>query len=292
MFKTQQIVSGIRSVLQRDNQALTDDMHRLADEYVEACRSVNDRLRFCGAYLAQGLRGEALQVAETSPALLDEVSVLDFPELEHWQELCDDYMLPYEWLLMDVAEELNHAYNGFETLDRLLRNYRRSNLMESPLNQRLAHLRKLAAFDRDAEHWYEDLAEFESVRLREIDDEMRQAARGGDLEHLLCLKEEVRMETWVAPVPARLVRNVDQAVERVRGHQPEGKQHRTHLLARITNALEAAIRSGDLSRTESVARQWHQVAGLSGLPADAPTRARGRRLLSEMREPVSSNSSV
>lgn len=292
MFNTRRVVSEIRSAVQRDNQALTETLRQLSDDYLDACRSANARLRFCGEYLARGLRGEAIQLAEAAPPLLDEVSLLDFPELEKWREICDDYGLPYESLLMDVTDEINKAYEGFEDLDRLLHNYRLSNLMESPLNQRLAHLRKLAVADPDAEHWFADLAEFEAVRLREMETALKRSVRRSALEPLLCLLEEVRMETWTTPVPNKLVQAIDRAVEETRALQPEGKQHRDHLLARITNALESAIRSGNVSRSRTLARRWQEVAGRSRLPSDAPTRSRGRQLLSELREPAVTEPSV
>src|SRR5713226_10194189 len=107
MVDYQRVVDEIRSFLQSNDQALTDSLKALAVEYAGACQEVNQRLRRCADFLHQGLRSEAIQLAQAEPALLDQVAVLDFPERAQWEDLSLTYSLPSPPKLhLEAAEAL------------------------------------------------------------------------------------------------------------------------------------------------------------------------------------------
>ena len=75
----------VRAVERPDARAALLD--NLASRYSEACTEVNQRLGNCQRLLQQGLRSEAIQLADSEPKLLDASTAVDFPERSTWDEL-------------------------------------------------------------------------------------------------------------------------------------------------------------------------------------------------------------
>src|SRR4051812_21014354 len=88
------VVDQIRAFVQATDQTRTASLDGLALAYAEACVEVSHRLTRCHRLLQQGLRSEALQLAEIEPRLLDTIATLDFPERTAWDELVQMYGLP------------------------------------------------------------------------------------------------------------------------------------------------------------------------------------------------------
>src|SRR5271155_648424 len=66
----------------------------LAAEYARICQEANQRLDSCAAMISQGSEYQALQLAETEPALLDLIGTLSFAEMREWSEFCSAQGLP------------------------------------------------------------------------------------------------------------------------------------------------------------------------------------------------------
>jgi hypothetical protein len=161
--------------------------------------------------LNQGLRSEAVHLADIAPNLLDLVGLLDFPELGEWHALVTEYSLPKpEPLLFDVAGSLNEAYGLQEPVQRLLDQHRLHALARSPLSQRLKILRSLYETDHTSGHWEEDVRGMERVRFREIEAESRAAASKSDVDRLKVLYSELTNSQWLETVPANLLRDLKQ----------------------------------------------------------------------------------
>ena len=80
MLDYQRIVDDVRSSMFSNSMEGVDFLRGAAADYSVACDEINERLRRCGALLRQGLRSEAIHLAEIEPNLLDVVATLDFPE--------------------------------------------------------------------------------------------------------------------------------------------------------------------------------------------------------------------
>ena len=119
MADTQRIVDEVRFRLQSGDCELDDELKRLAGEYAGLCHVVNTRLRRCGDFLKQGLRAEAIQLADAEPNLLESFATVDFSERAEWDEIAALYQLPAaEPLLSDVAQDLNEAYTLQQPLEK------------------------------------------------------------------------------------------------------------------------------------------------------------------------------
>ena len=211
MTELRRTIDEIRFVLQDDAFAITDQLMQCIADYSLQCHDANVRLRKCEEFLNQGLRSEALHLAELSPDLLDLVALLDFPERSQWVNLLVGYSLPKpEPLLLGVAGFLNEAYAIQQPLERLLDQHRVHALARSPLTQRLSLLRSIAEIDTASGHWESDIRAMERARFREIETESRLAIAAGEVESLKGLVGELNSRVWLETVPADLMRNVKQ----------------------------------------------------------------------------------
>src|SRR3954466_97661 len=111
MADYQRVVELLRDIRSGPLQTVTDEIQQAAAEYARLCVEANERLRRCSTYLQQGLRTEAIHVAEESPNLLDLVASLDLPEPQMWAEFCANNGLAVPPpLQIDRAGQLNDAY--------------------------------------------------------------------------------------------------------------------------------------------------------------------------------------
>ena len=132
--------------------------------------------------LQQGLRGEAINLADASPNLLDLVAALDLPDAEGWAELCQRSDLPVPPpLQIERAQQLNDAYGQDQPLEELFATHRRLALCQAPLSKRLGVMRQIARADASP-FWDKDLRTFEAARFKELRVGFAAAARDRDAE--------------------------------------------------------------------------------------------------------------
>ncbi|MEZ6065982.1 MAG: hypothetical protein R3B90_09795 [Planctomycetaceae bacterium] len=263
MADFQRVVEEIRSFLQGSDQTLRDPIPEYAGSYAEAVREANDRLRRCKEFLNQNLRSEAIQVAESAPNLVDMVAVLDFPELGEWEEFCADHALtPPPKLQLLVAEDLNEAYAAEEPLREHLKQLRFLALTRAPLAQRIKVMRELAVLDPESHFWKDDLVVFEAARLKEFEQEARDAAARGDAQRLKELALELKSDQWVRPPSAELVDKVKKAYSKI--SRSVGRERVESLAPQL---IESAT-SGDIDRARRLRDEWGQAVKEARLTPD------------------------
>ena len=267
MSDLQQTVDELRFILQSDGESFlmgiepTEEFRQLVAAYAPHCKDCNRRLRKCDDALKQGLRSEALHLADASPNLLEVVATLDFPEREQLIEICSAHaMSKPEPLMLDVAGALNEAYALHEPLTALLDQHRLLALARSPLPQRLNVLRSLAEFDSTSPHWETDVREMERARFAEIDSTCRVASARGEVGVLKSLLGELTATTWRESPPANLLRDL-----KVRGNQVvrTGARQRLEDLA---PQLYQAMSSLDLATARTLRDEWLEAIKSAQLP--------------------------
>ncbi len=242
MTELRRTIDEIRFLLQDEAFAITDQLMQCIADYSLQCHDANVRLRKCEEFLNQGLRSEALHLAEISPNLLDTVAMLDFPEREQWVNLLAGYSLPKpEPLLLGVASILNEAYAVQQPLQRLLDQHRLHALARSPLVQRLSVLRAISEIDTASGHWDGDIRAMERARFREIESESRVAIAAGEVDSLKELVGELNSRAWLESVPADLLRNLKQKG----GHVVRGQaREQLEMLVETLHDAQAALNLG------------------------------------------------
>ena len=267
MSDLQQTVDELRFILQSDGESFllgiepTEEFRQLVTAYAPHCKDCNRRLRKCDDALKQGLRSEALHLADASPNLLEVVAILDFPERDQLIEVLAAHSLSKpEPLMLDVAGALNEAYATQEPLTALLDRHRLLALARSPLPQRLNVLRSLADLDSTSPHWETDVRDMERARFGEIDATCRAASARGEVGVLKSLLGELTSTSWRESPPANLLRDL-----KVRGNQvvrTGARQRLEDLAPQLYQAMSAL----DLATARTLRDEWVEAIKSAQLP--------------------------
>ncbi len=274
-----QIVDQIRAFVEATDQTRTPVLDELAKAYAEACAEVSQRLVKCQRLLQQGLRSEAIQLAEVQPRLLDSVALLDFPERGAWDELVQMYGLPEAARFrVEVAAFLNEAYAQEDPLQDLLRTHRRLALTRGPVKARIGVMRKLAAQDPNNPVWTEDLRIFEKTRFQQIQLEAADAAKRHDVGTVGHLLGELEAPNWQEPPPQVLVQGLRKVDAKFRGQQ--NLAILTELECQLNNAFELSNPIGGRLAHD----RWFTVVHSFQLSPKDPIHARVEAALSWLDE--------
>ena len=269
-----QIVEQIRMALHAGDSGVNGRLAGLASAYADACSEAAHRLARCHRLLQQGLRSEALQLAEDEPKLLDLLTVLDFPERAEWDDLIQMRGLAVApRISLEPARLLNEAYAEEDPLQDLLRRHRRLALQRSPLRVRISVLRELARLDPGNPIWSEDLRAFERFRLLQIQDEATEGLSRHDPDWTARLVAEVEQPIWTEPPPPTLVQSLRKLDAQVRGDRARDA------LGEAAARLDEAVNSGDPIRGRMARREWSKLVAAASVPGNDPILDRARPAL-------------
>jgi hypothetical protein len=198
MIDYQRIVEFLRDFRAAPGQAVTDEVRRYATEYAQRCSEANERLRQCSVFLQQGLRSEAIHLADESPNLLELAAALDLPDAAGWVEFCQQNDLPVPPpLQIERANRLNDAYGQEQPVEHLLKRHRRLALCRAPIKDRLETIRQLATADTTGSFWEKDIRVFERARLKELKSAFSAALEKRDGPAMGELSGEVLNTQWL-----------------------------------------------------------------------------------------------
>jgi hypothetical protein len=269
-----QIVEQIRMTLHSGDPSANGRLAGLASAYADACAEAAQRLGRCHRLLQQGLRTEAIQLAESEPKLLDSLAVLDFPERPEWDDLVQMRGLPAAPRIpLEPARLLNEAYAEEDPLQELLRRHRRLALQRAPLRLRIAVLRRLATQDPGLPIWADDLRAFEQVRMLEIQDEATEALRRHDPEWIARLLAEVEQSGWIEAPPEPMVQSLRKVGAQVKADRARGA------LEDVAARLDEALNARDPIRGRLARHDWNRLAAEAALSHDDPVAGRARPAL-------------
>ena len=269
MRDPQRIAEEIQAFLMASDQSLNDRLPELAAEYKEACEEINRRLVRCSQLLRQGLRSEALHLAEAEPGLLTALQTLDFPDRAAWLDVVGIYQLasPPD-LEHGVAEHLSAAYAEHDPNRNLLRKHRRLALARAPLRERLAVVRALAKLDSTNPIWDDDRRAYETARIKQLQTEARDASRRNDSAAIAEIEGDLLNDDWAIQPPNSLVQWVRKAAETIR--QEEARRALPAIEARLNDAFSAL----DIGRARVERSRWIETAEAACLSDQHPFRER------------------
>ena len=256
MSDVHELIESIRVTLASSLDHKQEDLSELHDRLDENIRGANKRLRECDGLLANGHRSEAIQLAEQEPNLLEFVGILDFPELDEWNDFVAEHGLKVTpEIQIDIATDLNHAYTDDTPLERYLNKLRVFSLGRASLQSRIEILRKIAKLDVESPHWQDDLKSYEQVRLRQLQEEYRVASEKGDYEKLAGLYREVKEGKWSVKPQKQFVQQLTQSLGAM--HQKQ-----SYLVLRdVYRELRLAREAEDVAGAERIARKWKKTLG-------------------------------
>jgi len=246
-------VAVIWSFLDSGAQEPDAEVQGAARYYADLCAKVNERLGQCELYLNQGMRTEAIHLAETQPPLMEAAAALHFRGAEAWREFCVEKGLPVPPLVAaEVVSRLNDAYMREDSLAALMTTYRRA-VRQGTSREKIRLLRQLVKLEPENVHWREDLTELEKARHRELAEEVRSAITANDTKSLELLLREVESRSWsVAPPP-----DVTERLKRYLG----GLRRKTALAKgrKIAEEVWAAYAALDFVSTQRALHKWRDL---------------------------------
>ncbi len=252
------LIERMQVTLASSSSPAKEQLRELHGELADQIRRANKRLRECDSLMAKGLRGEAIQLAEQEPALLDVVAILDFPELPEWNDFVAELGLTVApELQIEIAADLNRAYSDDGPLKAHLKRFRISSLSRAPLKTRIALLRKIAEVDSGNPIWESDLRSYEEVRHRQIKDQFQNASRNQNFGELREIAKELHGK-WLLPPQKKFVQRVDEEVRSLQ--QVAALKH----LAQLNVELRDAYVEKDLNWAWEVRAEWDKVAKSCG----------------------------
>ena len=269
MNDPQRTVDEIRAFLQASDQSFKPRLRELASEYAEGCAEVNRRLARCAQLIKQGLRAEAIHVADADPILLTALADLDFAERAGWIDLVAIYDLPAPPDLdLANAEHLNSAYAEHDPLKNLMKKHRRLALARAPLRDRLSVLREFARLDPSSPIWSDDIKTYELERFKQMLGEANDAARRCDSAVADSLEYELDGVPWTTTPPAGVAKGVKRAAELVR--QETAKR----ALPEAEERLKTAFSALDPMIGRQARARWLTVTATAKLAPNDPARER------------------
>jgi hypothetical protein len=275
MADHQRVIEFLRDVRQGPLQAVTDEITQLAADYAGLCVQANERLRQCSTFLQQGLRSEAIHLAEAAPNLLDLVAALDLPDQAAWVEFCQNNGLAVPPpLQLDRAAQLNEAYAQDQPLEHLLARHRLLALSRAPVRDRLDVMRKIAQLDAANGNWEKDIRLFERARLQELPAAFYSAVKNKDDRGITGLMEELSQQAWYEAVPADLTAAVGDAYGRVQRAAVEVE------LKKLVDPLRDAYAARSLPECQALVQRWKNTMAAGGVTVVSP------ELLDEIRPVV------
>lgn len=260
MSDYQVLIDDLQFYLAAEDQTRTDDLDRMAAAFAELTKLTNQRLRQCDLLLQKGLRGEALQLAEQEPKVLELAQLVASFDRSHWDELVSLYGLPRpEPLLTTAAENLGTAYWQQEPLTKLLSLHRLLAIGRAPLRDRLSVLRRLHTADPTNPIWEQDVRDFEKGRLAEFDQEAKQVRDPARLQELL---NEIQDEEWTTPPSPAVIKNLNARLQ-----QSQRTQARADL-EQLKSQIDEAYSAQDQPALRALKKKWTVLAKTAALPPD------------------------
>jgi len=243
------------------SMSAVDDVRQLLALRSSVVPHIDARLATCGELLRRGLRSEALGRAAEFPPLVETATLLDLashPQWFDWQNALTVQEIPGPVLpRLDLVEALVKAQDECQALRPLLDRWRRLNLANGSLPERIALLRTLRKQDPTCEAWFEALREHEKQRLGQIEVEIKQATRDRDERRLQGLVEEMAAG-WLEPVASRLKQAAAAALASFRGSRIDRE------LDEVGGSLAAAHEARDLDAARELRRLWQPLADEKG----------------------------
>jgi hypothetical protein len=254
------LVEYLRDARQNLTGPPSDELRAAAVEFADLSRTANNRLREATMLIAQGLRTEAIALAEEPPNLLELVAALDLPDYQLWADYCQSYELPVPPpLQLDRATQLNEAYAADQPIEHLMAEHRRLNLERAPVGQRLELMRQIAAAGAGGPNWDKDLRAFETARLREMPTEFYDAVKARDELAIESLRAQIQDQPWLEKVPDDLQKAVDDASKRMRSARI------TTELRGLVEPLRQAFANGDEGTCLALLERWNELLTAAGM---------------------------
>jgi hypothetical protein len=246
----------IRNFLNSINAQPDETVRMAAEVYRTHQAAAATRLRQCAYYLDRELVGEAVHLASQEPNLLQQCLTLAFPELTEWikQAELNSLPTPIGIIADNDVQRLNQAFLREETVREALARHRRLAMAKAPLQIRLEAVRALVKADPMAYGWPEDLKKLESLRLKELHEQILAALDRCDPDELIRLEAELDPELWQSKPPDNWLVSIRQTLSDVSGEKIQAGYQRA------ATALSKAYAAKSFEKGLALRDEWQNLS--------------------------------
>ncbi|MDO4587062.1 MAG: hypothetical protein Q4C95_07155 [Planctomycetia bacterium] len=254
MSDYQSVVDRIQTAINISESTPIETLNALSQEYDKLCQTVNRRLADCNKFLQAGNLSEAIRLADTTPHLLDLCNLIEFPELDEWNDICRTYKLTVPPVIKaTVIKQLNDGFELMFSLEPLLKRHRYLALTRAPLKERLDILYRLSNLEPENLVWADAIDLFEKERIKEIQAEIDllpdSVTSLPQFENILL---ELESSSWREP-PIDLRNAVLKKTKRFT------QETYIHQFNEIAIQLDQAFKIKDLKTAQSLLLKWKNL---------------------------------
>jgi hypothetical protein len=222
---------------------------------------IDQRLAKSAELIRRGLRDEAVSYAAEPPELVQAATLLDISRHARWKiwlaKLTELNIPAPQMPRMDLVATMTSAQDELVRLKPLLDAWRRMNLGNAPLADRIAMLGKLRKADPENELWFEATQEHQRQRIPGLERDVAVAIKAQDDLRLTALVAEMQQE-WIEPVPPRILSAARSALKKLRGGRLDCE------LDALVESLTAAHDARDLEAARTLRERWQELVEQKG----------------------------
>lgn len=259
---TKELCEGLDGLAEGVSLAAPDVVRGLVALRNEVVPLIDERLVKGAELLRRGLRDEALGYATDEPNVIEAATLLDIsanPRWKVWLAGITEIKIPEPPMpRMELVASLTKAQDELVRLKPLLDVWRRMNLANAPLRDRISLLRKLRKAEPENELWFGMLEEHQQHRIPELEQAVEAATHAQDDAALAALVAEMQHDSWIHPVPSRILGRARSAMKQLRGGRVERE------LDSLADSLRAAHQARDLQAARTLRERWHDLAEQKG----------------------------
>ncbi len=203
LVQLERLVRRIANALR--NGEMPAGLSPLAQQYAEACREASHRLLQCETIIRNGDIGQAIQLAEVSPSLLDVITVLAFGDATKWRGFCKNNDL-------EIADEfdercvrrLNECYGKGLQPDSPLYGRYRSAILRKNEQRAFGVLRSIVRVNPSDLSAAEELKRLDGKIFRQYMDRISDAISAGEPTAVTASVEEIESMGFQSKPPPEI----------------------------------------------------------------------------------------
>ncbi len=262
MTSAERLINRIREFNNHVQPRATPEAHELAQQFCEACASLNERLGKCRDFLRQGMRSEAVQEARSAPSVFELAETLAFGEREKWRALCSELELAHTPEIdLETVERLKQECDQEQLLEPLLQEFRRL-VHTGDRDRKIRVLRRIREHDPENPAWIENLTPLEEEELEDLQERAERAMAAEDAP-------EVARITNALSAPWRAVEPPAETVEKIEAWLRQRRQREAAVEAeQLIETMSDNLEQRDLQGVGTALSAWQR---LRKMPDFAPS---------------------
>lgn len=255
------VVSGIKDILVRYENVELTELTALANEYQALRKEAARRLSKCGVFLAAGHTAQAIELAETIPALPNLLRILEFDGLQEWNAVLKKHSLPDPSAFNPrQAQMLEEAYSKPEALESLYNAYDSLRGSGASAAEQIRLLRRLLVLEPENQEWRTQLGVLDAHRKEEIEKTLqveRERISGYEADAMIQELSDLALTSPPAP---------ELAAAAVKLRTELRQRNTRQALENLSARLQAAFDAKNLEETGEILDTLDRIAANEGAP--------------------------